>query len=162
MDIRERLIIRTDGRLKQLFPKTAALRPPRLEMSGLFYSDAIDLARSHLDDSSRDRRGHAKDEIERARHRATDRPGVHQDLAQERRLELDFRRLRGIREQIIGTSLARAPPTLGALKIQVDEKDRAAPRPLAHAGVHLPPQRRERRGVVRPRARGNACSTGAP
>jgi hypothetical protein len=48
MDIRERFIIYADGCLKQPFPKAAALGPPRLQVSGLFHGDAINLRGSHL------------------------------------------------------------------------------------------------------------------
>ena len=165
MDIRERLIIRADGRPKQPFPETAALGPPRLQVSALLRGYAIDLGNSHLNDGRRDRGGHAENQIERARHRAADCPCVHQDLANQQCGALGLRRVRGFREQRIAPPLACALPPLGALKIQVDEKDRAAPRPLAYARVHLRPQRGEHcigRGAVRPRARRHARSTGAP
>jgi hypothetical protein len=150
MDIRERLIIRTDGCLKQPFPKAAAFRPTRLQVSSLLKGDAIYFRGSHLDEGRRNRRRHSKYQIERARCRSADRQGIHQDLPDKQYGALGLWRVRGLREQRIGPLLTRALPPLGALKIQVDEKDRAAPRPLAHARIHLRPQRREHRISVGP------------
>ena len=146
MDIRERLIIRTDGCLKQPFPKAAAFRPTRLQVSRLLEGDAIYSRGSHLNEGGRDRRGHSKDQIERARRRSADRQGIHQDLANKQCGALGLRRVRDLREQRSGSPLACALPPLGALKIQVDEGGLAsAPaRSHARAGYHLRPQRRKR------------------
>jgi hypothetical protein len=148
MDIRERLIICADGRAKQPFPETAALGPTCLQVSALLNGDAIDLGHSHLNDGRRYRGGHAENQIERARHRAADRPCVHQDLANEGHRATGVPQARAFREQKIDTTLACALPPLGTLKVQVDKEHRASPRALACAGVHLSPQRRERRVVV--------------
>ena len=78
MDISERLIIRADGCLKQPFPETAALWPPRLQVSALLHGDAIDLGHSHLNDSRRYRGDHAENQICGAR--GIVRPRVHASI----------------------------------------------------------------------------------
>jgi hypothetical protein len=148
IDIRERLVIRADGCLKQPLPKATALVPACLQVSGLLHGDAINLRGSHLGDSGRERGRHTEDEIKRARHGAADRQGGQQDLANERHRARGVRRVRAFREQNIGTSLARALPPLWALKVQIDEEDRAPPRPLTDPVVHLRPQGRESCVVV--------------
>jgi hypothetical protein len=148
MDIRERPIIRADGRLKQAFPEIATLGPPGLKVSALLHSDAIDLWYSHVNDGFRYWGGHAENQIESARHRATDRPCVHQDLANERHCTLSVPAASAFQEQRIGAAPAYALPPIGTLKVQVDKEHRASPRSLARSGIHLRPERRKRRVVV--------------
>jgi hypothetical protein len=147
MDIREGLIIRADSRPKQPFPETASLGAPRLQVSALLRGDAIDLGHSHLNDRRRYRGGHAENQIQRARHRAANRPCVHQNLANERNRAVGVRRFRAFREQRIGTSMACALPPLKTLKVQVDKEHWALPRARARSRIQLSPQRRKR-GVV--------------
>jgi hypothetical protein len=127
MHVRERLMIRRDGGLQQAFPKAATLWPSRLQMSCRLDRDAIDLGRPQLSDGGGNGGCHAEDQIERPRHRATDRPSIHQYLANERHRTVGIGQVCPFCRQWIRTSLARPLPPIGALKVQVDQDHRTAP-----------------------------------
>src|SRR3984957_9625625 len=113
MDIRECLIIRTDGCLKQPFPKAAAFGPTRFYVPSLLGCDAIYVRRSQLDDDGGDRRGHPEDQIERARHRAANRPSVYQDFTDEGHQALVVRPPGTVRGERVLQALACALPPFG-------------------------------------------------
>jgi hypothetical protein len=135
MDIRERLIIRADGRPKQPFPETAALGPPRPQISALLHGDTVDLWHSHLNDSRCYLGSHAENQTERARHRAADHPCVHQNLPNERNRAPAVRRACAFQEKRIGTALPCALPPLETLKVQIDEEHWASSRASARARI---------------------------
>jgi hypothetical protein len=146
MDIRGGLIVRSNRSFQEPLPKAAALGPSRLQTWRLLDGDALEVRRSHLKDHRQDRRRHAKDKIKCARHGAPHRPGVDQDLAKERSRSLEFGRVLIFAWHRISASLTRALPPIAALKVKIHEQDRATPRSVAHALVHLRPQRLQHLG----------------
>ena len=82
-----------------------------------------------------------------------------QDLQQkERSRSLDFGRVLDFRSwHRISASLTRALPPIATLKVKIHEQDRATPRSLTYAFVHLRPQGLQHRIIVLPRPRGQEC-----
>jgi hypothetical protein len=169
MHVREGLIVSPDGGLQQSFPEAATLGPSRLQMSRRLDRDPIDLGRPQLRDRSRNRRRHAEDQIERPRQRATDRPSIHQYLANERHRALGIGRSRE-RARLLSArdrhfAGLRVATNRGAESSSRSGSPGSAPhaRTPAHPLGPKAPRGSRRRGSFRPpRALRIACSTGAP
>lgn len=165
MHVCERLIIRGYGEPPRGLPKTATLGPSRIQMSRLLGRNPINLGRRQLRDRGRNRGCRAENQIGRPRHRATDRPIVHQNLTNERHCPRFRARVRLLSTECLLFAGSRVASNRGAeSSSRSGLPDRDLPARM-HAHPVGPTGSRwshRRKFFLSPRVRRNARSTGAP